>query len=248
MLIFPPFLFFLYLFSERGWKRAVLKSALVTLVSISAVLPWTYRNFKVMGYPVPVCTSAGYGFYSMNSPIADPYTTQLVELSKVHPEFKSLHPNHEVARYIAGSRYAWAWILSDPWRFIRLGAGKLISYFGVNSYWSLMENLGQEDSLKTKILFKAFKKPMRYGYIFHFSLFFIGVFMLPFKYGLRTFDSKKMLVLVLIYFLIGIHFLFTGHKRYRYSIDPFLFMTSAFALVFVIKKDEISNGLSETIR
>ena len=248
LLTFPPFLFFLYLFARKGWGRSFLKTGVVTLMSVAVILPWTYRNYRTFGYPVPICTSAGFGFYTMNSPIADPYVTQLVEMESAHPEYRGLHPHPEVARYLGGSRYAREWILSDPWRFIRLGAGKLISFYGLNSYWSIAENSGPQDLLQTKILHKVFKKAMRYGYIFHFTLFFLGVFVLLFKYGWTRFDSKKMLILLLIYFLTGIHFLFCGQKRYRQSIDPFLFMTSAFMLVYIVKRDLITDGLSETVR
>lgn len=248
LLTFPPLLFFLYLFAGKGWRKSLLKTGMVTLLSVAVILPWTYRNYKTFGYPVLICTSAGYGFYTMNSPIADPYVTQLIEIENVHPEYRGLHPHPEVARYLGGNRYAREWILSDPWRFIRLGAGKLISLYGLKSYWSIEENSGPGNLLQTKILHKVFKKAMRYGYVFHFTLFFLGVFVLLFKYGWTHFDSKKMLILLLIFFLTGVHFLFCGQKRYRHSIDPFLFMTSAFMLVYIVKKDLIADGLSKAIR
>ncbi len=248
LILFPPTLFFLYLFSGRGWKQSFLKSLAVTLVSVAVILPWTYRNYKVMGYPVPVCTSAGFGFYTMNSPIADPYVTQLVELKVVHPEYRQFHPNDEVARYIAGSRYAKEWILSDPWRFTRLGAGKLISLFGIRSYWTLYDNLLKYgESRKGKIMEKIFKKPMIYGYILHFSLFIVGCFILLSRYGWNNFDAKKMLILLIIYFSVGIHFLYCGEKRYRLPIEPFIYMTSAFTLLYLVRKDLLSDGVSQTI-
>lgn len=248
LMLFPPLLFFLYLFAGQGWKKSILKSGLITLVSAAAILPWAYRNYKAMGHPVPICTSAGYGFYTMNSPIADPYVTQLVEMDTVHPDFRKLHPNLEVARHLSGNRYAKEWILSDPWRFIRLGAGKLINLYGVNSYWSLLENLGGEPSAKKRIVERIVKKPMRYGYLFHFSLFFVGVFLLVFRYGWKSFDARKMLILLLIYFLTGIYFLFSGQKRYRQPLEPLMYMTSAFTLVYIVKKESLSHGLSPAIR
>jgi len=215
-----------------------------TFFSVAVVLPWTYRNYKVLGYPVPLATSAGYGFYTMNSPIADPYVTQLIQMEEVHPEYRELHPNEEVASYLGGSRYAKEWILSDPWRFTRLGAGKLISLFGVRSYWTLYDNFTKYGRTSKSVLVeKIFKKPMLYGYMFHFTLFFLGVFILLFKYGWGRFDSRKMLLLLLIYVLLGVHFLYDGEKRYRYPIDPLIYMTSAFVLVQMVRKDLIPHGV-----
>jgi len=249
LMVLPPFLFFLYLFSQMGWRRSLVKSAYVTFISVAVLLPWAYRNYKVMGYPILTCASSGTGFYTMNNAIADPYVTQLVQIHEVHPEYINLHPNEEVARYLGASRYAREWVLSDPWRFMRLGAGKLISLFGVRSYWTLWDNAMKynESSKKSIFLDKAFKKPMLYVYMFHFSLFFLGTFLLLFRYGWTTFEPRKMLILLLIYVLIGVHFLFCGEKRYRYPIDPFIYMTSAFALVYLIKRDLIVDGLPQTI-
>ncbi|MCM8776299.1 MAG: glycosyltransferase family 39 protein [Candidatus Omnitrophica bacterium] len=246
MLSFPVTLPVFYLLSGKNLWRGLAKPAVILFGVLAVVLPWTYRNYQVLGYPIMIASSAGAGFYTMNSPVADPYVTQLVELEKEVPDWRSRHPNEEVARCLVAQKRAMDWIRSDFWRFMRLGAGKLISLYSIKSYWSLYENF-----YFTKIPDKtrqAVEKPLKKlsiaNYAFHFWWFLVGVFVLFLKVAPHDRIGKKILILFVILYLTGIHYLFCGEKRYRYAVEPFIYIISTFAIVYFIDKKRVSSDAS----
>lgn len=240
--LFPLLLLPLYLIARRTLREAWVKSALVVLGTAWVVLPWTYRNDRVMGYPVPVCTSAGIGLYSMNSAIADPYTTQLAELQKEHPEWVEFHPHPEVARYLAGSHYAIQWIRSDFRRFMKLGAGKLIAFFGLNTTWTNYHNAHGSTKFKPDTpVFEASEQLLKYYFAFHFCWFLVGGVILLTRYLFQDPAGMKTFVFVTLQFIIGMHFLFAGWPRYRYGMEPWIYLMSAFALIHFLDRSYVES-------
>lgn len=233
--LFPFALIIYYAVAGKDLVVSVRNTLLVLGFTAVVVLPWTYRNYKVLGYPIPICTSAGSGLYVMNSPIADPYTTELMELKKYHPDWQKFHPNPEVARYLAGSKYAMDWIRSDFRRFMKLGAGKIIAYFGLNKAWSNYYNTkGSHKFLEESLFIKLTEQPLKYYFAFHFSWFLLGIYFLLKRYLFRDRMEGPQLIFFTVLFIIGMHFLFTGWPRYRYTLEPFVYLLSAFAISHLI--------------
>ena len=229
--LFPFALIVYYLVAGRNFSEAVRKTLGVAGVTVLVFLPWTYRNYKILGYPIPICTSAGTGLYMMNSAIADPYTTQLAELKKYHPDWEKFHPNPEVARYLAGSRYAFEWIRSDFRRFMKLGAGKLVAYFGLNTAWSNYHNIqGSKKFSMDSPFIGITDQLLKYYFAFHFFWFLMGLYFLIAGGAQGDESGGAVLVLFTVFFIIGMHFLFAGWSRYRYTLEPFVYLLSAYAI------------------
>lgn len=229
--LFPFTLIVYYLVAGKNLIDSGKKTFLVLGFTALVVLPWTYRNYKILGYPIPICTSAGTGLYSMNSPIADPYTTQLAELKKYHPDWKDFHPHPEVARYLAAAKYSSEWIRSNFRRFMKLGAGKLVAYFGLNKAWSNYQNIeGSRQFTMDSAFIDATDQLLKYYLAFHFCWFLMGLYFLLRGPVFNDPTGAVQLIFFTVLFIIGMHFLFTGWPRYRYTLEPFVYLLSAFSL------------------
>jgi 4-amino-4-deoxy-L-arabinose transferase-like glycosyltransferase len=237
--LFPFTLLLFYLVAGKSIVQSLAKTVIVLAAAAAVVLPWTYRNYQVVGYPVPIGTTAGSGLYAMNSPIADPYTTQLIEMPKEHPEWVNLHPNTEVATYLAGSKYAMEWIRSDFRRFVKLGAGKLIAFFGLNKTWTNYDNLRGSSKFNMDSAFiEATDQILKYYFAFHFLWFLVGACLLV-RFSFRDSVGDKMFLLFVTLFIVGMHFLFAGWPRYRYPLEPLIYSLSAFAIVYLLDSSKI---------
>jgi len=241
--LFPGALFVFYLAAGKSIQRTVLKTLLVLATTLMVVLPWTYRNYKVTGYPVPVGTTAGSGLYMMNSPpVADPYTTQLTSLDRDIPDWRSAHPNREVASYLVASQHAYEWIRSDFRRFMKLGAGKLVAFFGLNKTWTNYNNArGSTQFLLETWPMEASEQVLKYYFAFHFCWFLVGSTVLLRSYVFRDRVGMKSFILFTVLFILGMHFLFAGWPRYRYPLEPLVYMISAFTIVHFANQKKIKH-------
>lgn len=49
------------------WRRAVLYIAIMALVSVALIAPWSYRNWKIFGHFVPLTTDLGHALFKANN-------------------------------------------------------------------------------------------------------------------------------------------------------------------------------------
>ena len=68
MLLFPSVVFILLFMRECKLGRALALSCTVLAVALLVILPWTTRNFLVMGEPILTATNGCYNFYVGNGP------------------------------------------------------------------------------------------------------------------------------------------------------------------------------------
>ncbi len=54
---------------RKDWKRALGAIAVMAVVSVAIIAPWTYRNWKVFHAFVPLTTDLGYGLAKANHPL-----------------------------------------------------------------------------------------------------------------------------------------------------------------------------------
>jgi 4-amino-4-deoxy-L-arabinose transferase-like glycosyltransferase len=146
LLPLPALLIVLSLLDPRRSAASLRHSVLAAAVAAMCVLPWTVRNYEVLGAFVAVSTNGGDNFYRANNPLADGGYTPDGEL-----DFSSLLPDE--ARWNRVSMDAGkAWIAENPGAFLRLAARKLAISFGEDStgaYWSLERGHGIKGSAYT---------------------------------------------------------------------------------------------------
>ena len=116
---------FVLAFDSPRWVF-VKQAAVVVVVMLLTVSPWTYRNYQVLGAPVLVSTNGGSNLYRANNELA---TGGFVAKGKVDVEALE-----ELEADRTGKRLASEWIRNNPARFVQLAAGKVLLFLGDDSY------------------------------------------------------------------------------------------------------------------
>ena len=71
LMLFPTVVALLIMIRGAEIRKSISLAGIALLVSLLTILPWTARNFFVMGEPVLTATNGGYNFYKGNGPGAD---------------------------------------------------------------------------------------------------------------------------------------------------------------------------------
>lgn len=112
---------------------------IVAIVTFLPILPWTYRNYKVMGVPILVAANAGENLYSANND-----NTSGSWDDKSTQEVRVYLPDELKMDRIAGDK-AKEWIRSHPVQFLRLSVNKLRLFMSSDSqgaYYVFERGLG----------------------------------------------------------------------------------------------------------
>ncbi|MFO7694596.1 MAG: hypothetical protein R6V57_16035 [Vicinamibacterales bacterium] len=112
-----------------GRRQAAAGVLSAVLVVAAAILPWTARNYQAFGRFVLLNTNAGFAFYWGNHPI---HGTRFVPIlpdgmyAALIPDDLRELDEARVERELMerGLRF----VAADPWRFLRLSAGRLEEY------------------------------------------------------------------------------------------------------------------------
>jgi hypothetical protein len=94
------------------------------------IIPWTFRNHRVLGVWVPISTNGGDVFYRANNSLATGGYTPRAE--------QNLDDLDEVTRGKIGFRLGAEWIRAHPGRFLVLAARKQLLFLGDDAqgaYW-----------------------------------------------------------------------------------------------------------------
>jgi len=137
---FMLFVFVLLLYdyiSHRDLLRAAARSVVVVVALCAVILPWTFRNHRVLGAWIPISTNGGDVFYRANNPLATGGYTLRGE--------RSLDSLDELSRGKVGFRLGVEWIRSHPGAFLSLGIRKQVLFLGDDAqgaYETLKRGLG----------------------------------------------------------------------------------------------------------
>ncbi len=123
-LLFPVVIFANELLGERRWRRVLSRTLLLGLATLAAVLPWTYRNYRIFHRPVLIATNGGSVFYRANNPKAN---------AQYVPEGAEVLPKDEFAASDEGYRAAKLWIRQHPVDFAQLMVRKQVVFLGDDS-------------------------------------------------------------------------------------------------------------------
>ena len=103
-------------------RRAVPRLALLALGMGLVVLPWTWRNQRVLGAPVLVTTTGGNVFYRANNPLATG--------GWIRDGERSLRGYDELTQDRLGYQWGQEWIREHPGDFLRLAVRKQVLFLG----------------------------------------------------------------------------------------------------------------------
>lgn len=199
-------------------KTRTLKTiAIVFAFVILTVLPWTIRNYLVLGQPVLFGTNGGYTFWQANNQFTEKYIRMRSDLDPIafnegiNWREKGIHGLSEVEQDRWFYREGIKFIYDHPFDFIKLSGLKFLSLWN----WYLYPS----SESKLKNAFYTFS----YGPMLILAI--VGMML--------TYDRwKKTLLLLFLFFSFTIlYVIFYGKTIYRFPLDPFLFIFSAYTLL-----------------
>jgi len=210
IVVFPCIAFWgLFLIADPLKKRLV-KLLTVVVVAGIAILPWTIRNYRIVGAVIPVNSNGGWTFYLGNNPYTEK-NLEALEQGTSH----GWTPPEEVFAPFADLSFADTKIYEK--RAIRLGIDFILHNpvkFGdfvfrkLKIFWSPYPHILDKMTWYPIVLLSA-----------------AGLW-----YSLSCW-KKYLLVYVLMFSSMTIPVLFTSMPRFRAPIMPFLIIYGAFGIV-----------------
>ena len=184
---------------------AVTRAAAAATILLLVVLPWTMRNWQVLGSPVLVSTNGGVVLYAANNPESQGLAMGVAPLSGEHDE---------VSRDRIRRDAAFAWMLGHPIEWCRLAIAKVVYVWGTSS--SIMSYVSY-DRMTTGAESVA-KAVLNVGWSALFVFCWAGTFQAG-AWDRPRFHSAG---LGLVYFFV-LHLFFEALSRHHIGVMPFLF-------------------------
>jgi hypothetical protein len=191
--------------------RIVRHTALIGVLMIATIAPWTYRNYRVLGSFVPVSTNGGYTLYVANNPWANGLATTV-------PAPLPTDSEGEAARDHGRMTAALAWIAHHPVRWSWLALRKITYTWGTTS--SIMAVVST-DRLPVRVedLCKAFLNVSWAALIV-----WCGAAIWRDHVWTR---AAFVPALLLVGYIFLIHLFYEAHSRHHVPVLPFLLMMGA---------------------
>jgi hypothetical protein len=206
----------LFLWSFGSRMAAVKSSAIMAVVCVACILPWTIRNYVVFDTFVPVKSSAGWNLLEGNHPYANGVAFGS-GFDKVfsEEEFRRLKNLSEVEENKAMQRKAIEFIKADPPRFIQLTIKRMYYYWSfTNPYW-----------------------PTRYDAL---RIFTYGPVLVLAATGLllslRKWREASLFLALFISYPLFYYATQVTIYRYRYAPEAFLLVLASYAALELVKR------------
>jgi 4-amino-4-deoxy-L-arabinose transferase-like glycosyltransferase len=195
---------------HRRWPLPV--GATMLLLTLLVLLPWAYRNFRVLGEWVWTTTNGGITLYDGFNPDATGASDQTFVV--LMPELRAMT---ETARSQHLSDLAKDYVRRQPLRAVELAVIK------VGRTWSPVPLSVEYGSWKHRAVGLLYAVPLD-------VLVVIGLFRSPRRGGALPWAAKVFLLLPAIYFT-AVHMLSVGSLRYRIPAEPPMAVIAASAAV-----------------
>lgn len=222
MMVFQFAILTLELIETKNIKRCFFNFLIISSFMVITIAPWTVRNYIVFHKLIPISTNGGYNLYVNNNPYANgswqnPFkipNSPLMIYKHTSDDFWD-----EVKVDEAGKKYAFNWIIHNPYSFAKIGLKKLDNVFIKydDGYWSTMKLENSKSFPYAAMLGKVNKG------IHLVTMFFIGAFLfiLIFKvFSHKSLDHLSLVLLMNIAFYVLITFVFEGQPRYLFPLWP----------------------------
>ncbi|MEW9673268.1 ArnT family glycosyltransferase [Ammoniphilus sp. 3BR4] len=244
--------------AQKGvWWKGILRTAVVAILSIAVIAPWTYRNYQVFDAFVPMTTNGGYVLYVNNNPYAtgawmDPYT---IPGSPIHEvSYPESDPRFEVEMNQRLKEAAQEWIIDNPGRFMQLMLYRFYETFYTNWDWKwAFESNEPIISDQTKAVIHRVTMVM-HGILASPYYLAMPVVLIGFlgtalsrrkrmKMGLGTWEKSLALVLFTIPALMitTVTMIFEGNSRYSFPCHPAFAVYAAMVPWLVTKLYKTNN-------
>lgn len=210
IIVFPCLVAWAFLKIPTNTLKRLLILGIITVIAGLVVLPWTIRNYRILGFLVPVNTNGGWTFYLGNNPYTEKNLTALeqgisngwiVPLEVFEP-FADLDFNDTRAYEQRAVQLAFAFIRNHPDQFLSFAWRKL------RIFWSAYPHL----------LDKLTWYPLAV-----LSLIGIGLSFAAWK--------KYLLLYLLIVSSMAVPVMFTSMPRFRAPLLPYLMLFASYAVV-----------------
>jgi 4-amino-4-deoxy-L-arabinose transferase-like glycosyltransferase len=213
---------------REAFRRAVLAGVGVALV----VLPWTIRNYAVMGAPIVLSTDGSYAFFNGHNPLAS--GTQSVDMNELRRrEWGSLarlpSPQREVEQAKGELRYAVRYALTHPWHELTL-IPRRVFYLYEHDHHAL---LPATPPRRLSVGGRAVGPDLDVLAATLADVWFFGVLLLALAGLRRVRDAAPaawLLPLTIAYFTLLHGVLFFGDPRYHAPFVPVLAILAAAAV------------------
>jgi 4-amino-4-deoxy-L-arabinose transferase-like glycosyltransferase len=219
-LLFVPFLYSWLLWRSYRHqvcptRQAIIGLLVATAILISAVLPWTLRNFGAFGDFVLLNTNAGFAFFWGSHPIHG--TNFVAILPDEGPSYQDLIPPElldldEAELDQALLQRALAFVRDDPGRYVILSLSRIKDYF---KFWPSSES-GLISNLSRVLSFGVLWPFMALGLIYAIW---------------RSCWSEALILYLFVGVYTAIHLLSWALIRYRLPVDAVLLIFAGLAVV-----------------
>ena len=201
--------------SDPERKRAVVRGAAIVLGVAVAVLPWTYRNYKVTGGFLLISSNAGGNLYSANN---DEGSGAYTESAWVH-----LFDNcdDDLSLQHVGMRMGLDWIARNPGRFVTLAARKFALFWGTDKdvvWWAMVHPPMDHPELPAAPMTGHVAQGISCG--FYVACFAAGLIGLWFQRGRLIRTRGWMIVLPIFLYFTVVHMVFEAQDKYHFMLTP----------------------------
>lgn len=123
-----PFVIVMVLLLRRTWRPVLPYVAVLSIVMVTVVAPWTYRNYRVWGTFIPVATEGGFVLWSATmGDTGDFEVYRDPAPANVHAFLQKSTTEAESNAFFANE--AMKNIRHDPFHFCRLALPKLVQFW-----------------------------------------------------------------------------------------------------------------------
>jgi 4-amino-4-deoxy-L-arabinose transferase-like glycosyltransferase len=197
----------------RFWKRLLLIGVMLSM-TVLTLLPWTIRNYRILGHVVPVNTNGGWTLYLGNNPHTEKNLRALeqgttfgwIPPEEVFEPFRDLSFNETQTYERRAVRLALRFIVEQPRTFLWFAWRKL------KIFWSAYPHIADA---------------IAWYPIAVFSLIGIGI-------SLKSWTRYSQLYLLIVSSM-SIPVVFTSMPRFRAPLMPVILLFASFALVTTLR-------------
>ncbi len=209
-LLLPVALFISGTLLQVRLYRVFLSTTLLLIGIAIVIVPWSLRNYQVLGVPVLVSTNGGSGLYRANNPLATGGYTSRGEVE--------LDDLDEVSSDREGKRLAIKWIKENPSKFISLAFRKQLLFLGDDAggiYVTLKRGLHSDPKL-----YAASKSFANLFWVVYW-LFVLACILHQWVSGITNNVLFINVAMIVLYFFT-LHSVFESNGKYHEVLWPLL--------------------------